>query len=189
MDKLSSIRVSGGFSCSLLTRGLSLRIDSLKLEFLLSASTVQQDLERHLAAFYAAVEWPKSSSDVLHVQCSDSNRYIPVCAHHTTYYYCNVGGDCFADDLSCLQIYVYIVHMYKFSCPCIVYLIAEQLRKWVCKIYFLFVLHFKNGWIYLKFILYSFWGGFLFRNKFYTWTCPLTHSMVQDNSLLSYLYL
>lgn len=119
MDKLSSIRVSGGFSCSLLTRGLSLRIDSLKLEFILSATKVQQDLERDLAAFYATVEWPKSSSDALVVQCSDSNRYmyIPVC------------DDCFSKDLSSLQIYVYFVDIYKFSCAYIVYLIAEKLRK------------------------------------------------------------
>lgn len=132
MDKLSSIRVSGGFSCSLLMRGLSLRIDSLKLEFILSATKVQQDLERDLAAFYATVEWPKSSSDALVVQCSDSNRYIPVCAYHTTYYYIfNVGDDCFSKDLSSLQIYVYFVDTYKFSCPytCIAYLIAEKLRK------------------------------------------------------------
>lgn len=87
MDKLSSIRVSGGFSCSLLTRGLSIRIDSLKLEFILSATKLQQDLERDLTAFYAAVEWPKSSSDALHVHCRDSNRYIHACAYHTTYYY------------------------------------------------------------------------------------------------------
>lgn len=91
--------------------------------------------------------------------------YLSVLIIQPTIIY-NVGGDCFAEDLSCLQIYVYIVHMYKFSCPCIVYLIAEQLRKWVCKIYFLFVLHFKNGWIYLKFILYSFWGGFFLGTNF-----------------------
>lgn len=54
--------------------------------------------------------------------------YLSVLIIQPTIIY-NVGGDCFAEDLSSLQIYVYIVHMYKFSCPCIVYLIAEQLRK------------------------------------------------------------
>lgn len=92
--------------------------------------------------------------------------YLSVLIIQPTIIY-NVGGDCFAEDLSCLQIYVYIVHMYKFIFySCIVYLIAEQLRKWVCKIYFLFVLHFKNGWIYLKFILYSLWGGFFLGTHF-----------------------
>lgn len=96
-------------------------------------------------------------------------------------YVYNVGGDCFSKDLSSLQLYVYIVHIYKFSCPCILYLIAEQLRKWECVrftfysfcslimagfISTLFCIHFEGFWgeqiLYPNLSFDAFYGSRLF---------------------------
>ncbi|XP_061165842.1 uncharacterized protein LOC133174762 [Saccostrea echinata] len=76
MNGIGSIRVSGGFPLSLSTRCISLEIESLKLEFILSCNWVQEELERELRVFYACVEWPDTTDTELYIRCTDPARDI-----------------------------------------------------------------------------------------------------------------
>ncbi|XP_062592647.1 uncharacterized protein LOC134254111 [Saccostrea cucullata] len=76
MNGFGSIRVSGEFPLQFSSRCISLEIESLKLEFLLSCEWARAGLERELRVFYACVEWPDSSDTELYIRCTDPSRDI-----------------------------------------------------------------------------------------------------------------